>query len=399
MANPEHLAKLMEGVERWNHWKGQNPEVRPDLNEADLEGAKLMGADLSGAHFSKAKLSGADLSEADLFWANLNNADLHEADLARIVSYGADFRGANLRGANLLEANLEAADFVRANLQGAHLTGAYLEGADLSEADLSEADFSDADLREANLSHANLSRARLSDANLGGAYLPGADLQGADLTGAILVDTDLGGTNLTDCSVFGISVWNVNLERAIQSNLLITLEDESPIHVDNLEVAQFIYLLLNNEKIRDVIDTIGRKAVLILGRFTPERKAVLDAIREALRHHGYLPILFDFEKPSTRDTHETIVTLAGMARFIIADITDPKSIPQELASIVPNLPSVPVQPVLQTGYEPWGMYDHIRRYHWVLPLVLYENQEALLAELESKVIVPAEEKAKEQTRK
>jgi hypothetical protein len=51
--------------------------------------------------------------------------------------------------------------------------------------------------------------------------------------------------------------------------------DEFPIQVDNLEVAQFIYLLLNNHKIRSVIDT---KVVLILGRFTPVRKIVLEAI-------------------------------------------------------------------------------------------------------------------------
>lgn len=54
------------------------------------------------------------------------------------------------------------------------------------------------------------------------------------------------------------------------------------ITVDNLEVAQFIYLLLNNEKIRQVIDTITSKVVLILGRFTDERKSVIDAIREEL---------------------------------------------------------------------------------------------------------------------
>ena len=41
--------------------------------------------------------------------------------------------------------------------------------------------------------------------------------------------------------------------------------------------------MLHNQKIRDVIDTITSKAVLILGRFTPERKAVLDALREELR--------------------------------------------------------------------------------------------------------------------
>jgi hypothetical protein len=63
-----------------------------------------------------------------------------------------------------------------------------------------------------------------------------------------------------------------------------------------------------------------------------------------------------------------------MARFIVVDITDPKSIPQELASIVPHRPSVPAQPVLQSGYEPWGMYaihQTIKRYGWVLPLVFY----------------------------
>ena len=194
-------------------------------------------------------------------------------------------------------------------------------------------------------------------------------------------------------------IWKLRLRGAIQADLLITPRDESPIQVDNLEMAQFIYLLLNNKKIREVIDTIGKKAVLILGRFTRKRKGVLDAIREALRHFGYLPILFEFEKPSTRDTQETITTLAGMSRLIIADITDPKSIPQELGAIVPHLLSVPVAPVLQSGFKPWGMYDHIKGYPWVLPLVHYENQDALMADLEMKAIVPAEEKAKEQRRR
>ena len=229
--------------------------------------------------------------------------------------------------------------------------------------------------------------------------LIGANLTGAHIILSSLVQTNLERANLTGCHVYGVSAWDVQLDGAIQSNLIIMPQGETAIEVDNLDVAQFIYLLLNNEKIRDVIDTIGRKAVLILGRFTPERKAILDAIREALRRHNYLPILFDFDKPSSRDTQETITTLAGMARFIIADITDPKSIPQELAAIVPNLPSVPVQPLLQSGSETWGMYDHIKRYPWVLPVVSYENQEALLTILDVNVITPAEQKANEQARK
>jgi hypothetical protein len=75
-------------------------------------------------------------------------------------------------------------------------------------------------------------------------------------------------------------------------------------------VAQFIYLLLHNQKIRDVIDTITSKAVLILGRFTDQRKAVLDALREELRKRNYLPILFDCSVPATRDITETVSLLA-----------------------------------------------------------------------------------------
>ena len=58
--------------------------------------------------------------------------------------------------------------------------------------------------------------------------------------------------------------------------------------------------MLNNAEIRDVIDTIAKKAVLILGRFTPERKVVLDALREALRKQNYLPILFDFRSQAVK---------------------------------------------------------------------------------------------------
>jgi hypothetical protein len=124
--------------------------------------------------------------------------------------------------------------------------------------------------------------------------------------------------------------------RATQQNLVITPEGEPEITVDNIEVAQFVYLLLYNQKIR-AIDAITSKAVLILGRFTHERKAVLDALRHELRKRDYLPILFDFDVPATRDITETVTLLARMSRFIIADLTDPSSIPKELEAVVPQL--------------------------------------------------------------
>ena len=187
----------------------------------------------------------------------------------------------------------------------------------------------------------------------------------------------------------------MQLERAKQENLVITPPDEPVITVDNLKIAQFLYLLLNNREIRDVIDTVAKKAVLILGRFTTERKAVLDGLRDALRTQGYLPILFDFDKPASRDLTETISTLAHLARFVIADLTDAKSIPQELQMIVPNLPSVPVQPLILTSQHEYGMFEHFTRFLWVLPVYRYSDELILLQSLQEKVVAPAEQKAKE----
>jgi hypothetical protein len=131
--------------------------------------------------------------------------------------------------------------------------------------------------------------------------------------------------------------------------------------------------------------------VLILGRFTPERRAVLDAIREELRKHNYLPVLFDFEKPE-QTTDETVSTLAGMARFVIADLTDAKSVLQELRNIVPNRPSLPVQPILLLGQTEPGMSDFFHRFPWMLETHFYETQAELLVNLAERVIGPAEQR-------
>jgi Pentapeptide repeats (8 copies) len=249
------------------------------------------------------------------------------------------------------------------------------------------ADFTGADLSGANLFEADLRRAKLS----------GADLFGADLQGATLVQTDLTGADLTGCKIYGISAWKLNLEGAKQQNLIITdiLVGEPEVTVDNIEVAQFIYLLLHNPKIREIIDTIGEKAVLILGRFTEERKKVLDAIREKLRKHDYVPILFDFDKPASKDLIGTVSTLAHMARFIIADVTDPSSIPLELATVIPTTP-VPVQPILLSGKSEFSMFkDLLWRHDWVLATHRYDTPKQLITDLRERVIRPAEDKVLE----
>jgi hypothetical protein len=292
-----------------------------------------------------------------------------------------DFSGADLRQVNLTPApslGATGADLRGANFSGADLSGAWLTGANFGGADLSRVNFSGAEACVANFSNADLREAVLVGAALTLAYFVGTDLENADLTG---------------CHVYGVSAWGVKLDGARQQNLIFTDAGEPTITVDNIEVAQFVYLLLHNQKIRSVIDTVTSKVVLILGRFTDERKAVLEALREELRKRDYLPILFDFNVPATRDITETVSLLARMARFIIADLTDPSSIPKELEAIVPNL-AVPVQPLLEGASRPYSMFKDYWKYDWVLPVYRYEGLDPLLATLAEKVIAPAEGKVK-----
>ena len=58
---------------------------------------------------------------------------------------------------------------------------------------------------------------------------------------------------------------------------------------------------------------------------------------------------------------KTVSLLARMARFIIADLTDPSSIPKELEAIVPHL-AVPVQPLLEGSSRPYAMFKDYWKY-------------------------------------
>ena len=248
------------------------------------------------------------------------------------------------------------------------------------------------DLFKANLSGAKLSEAILSWAKLIEADLSGANLRGADLRGANLVQTNLENANLAGCRIYGINAWDLKLEGAKQSNLVITTGDQPTITVDDLEVAQFIYLLLYNESIRNVIDTIGKKGVLIIGRFTEERKAILHAIRDELRNrYDLVPMMFEFDPLSTEPTIKTLSTLAHLSRFVIADLTDAKSVLQELERISHDLPTLPVQPILFEGAELPPMAESFLILQSVLELYIYSTREKLMEDLPDNVIAPAED--------
>jgi uncharacterized protein YjbI with pentapeptide repeats len=395
MANKEQLKLLLQGVATWNEWRKENPDVSPDLSQTHLGALSLAGANLSGANLSNSDLGGSDLRGANLTGASLN---------------GSHFDGANLSGANLIGANLNEVNFAGTphrlgqylgvtELSGINLSGADLRKVDFSGLNLSGLKFNEANLCGTNLSELNFSGADLSGANLRGANLTAANLSGAslcraDLSGMQLIGTDLSQADLTGCSIYGIAAWDVKVDsNTRQDDLMVTPRDQPAITVDNIKVAQFIYLLLNNEEIRDVIDTIGKKGVLLLGRFTEGRIAVLERLRTELRQRGFVPMVFNFDKPQLKDFTETVRLLASLSRFVIVDITNPRSTPLELQATVPEC-MVPFVPILEKGEEPFAMFRDlwIKHRDWVLEPIRYPSVDRLIEALNDEIIYPAQER-------
>jgi hypothetical protein len=221
---------------------------------------------------------------------------------------------------------------------------------DLTHVDLSGRDLAGIDFRGVGLFEATLIGSRLVGANLRQARLVRTQLDHADLSGA---------------HVYGASAWDVSLVDAVQADLIITPPGAEIVTVDDLGVAQFIYLLIHNPNLRRALDAITQRVVLILGRFKQERKAILDLAKAELRKKGYVPVMFDFQGPDNRDLTETVVTLAHLSRFVLADLTDPSCIPHELGTFVPNL-QVPVVTLIARGHTPYAMFaDMTRKYWWM----------------------------------
>jgi uncharacterized protein YjbI with pentapeptide repeats len=378
--NSKHLAKLKEGVDAWNRWR-QGYDGVP----------RLSGAVLSGLN-----LDGIDLRRAELYEADLSRTSLRRAGLP-----GADLQGANLDHAVLSQAGLGGASLYGARLEDADLSGASLHGATLDNARCARANLTRAELVRARLDATDLTGAIMTDADLTGAglyrvRLTSADLTGATLSLASLVETDVRGARLIKCKVYGVAAWDLTTdETTVQSELAVaTAGGRTLVMVDDLEVAQFIYMLTSSEKVRRIIGTLeGSRGVLIIGRFSDERIEILRAIGDELRaRHDLFPIMFDFEPQRLRTTIETLLALAHMSRFVVADLTEAQAVVQELTKITDTIRSLPIKLIIHEQAEMPSMSDSFLIADSVLkPVYRYRSREQLRANLQSEVIDPAQQ--------
>lgn len=177
MANKEHLAILRQGVEVWNQWRKDNPNLIPELDEANLEKIGFYEINFAGANLRQ-----ANFSEAHLKRANFKRANLKRATFMHTFLKGANFSEAHLNEAFFAGANLSKAKFIKANLRDTDFSGAFLSGADLSEANLYGASLNGARVNAANLSDtclikAELMRVEALSTNFARATLTGACIQ------------------------------------------------------------------------------------------------------------------------------------------------------------------------------------------------------------------------------
>jgi uncharacterized protein YjbI with pentapeptide repeats len=366
MAIQQHIEILRRGLREWNVWRRSehNFTLRPDLSGVDLQ-----GADLAEGYFREVNLSNANLRGANLVRANLSGAILRSAILT-----GADLCRAKLMAANCAEADFRQTNLGATNLTNAQVIRAKLVGANFVDANLERARFCESDLSGAQLVSPNLNQADLTD----------ADLRDANLGGGLLVGTTLNGANLSGARVYGASVWDVHDAGTRENGLIITpvsKENGPTITVDRIKVAQFVYLSLNNSEIHDVINTLTGKAALILGRFTQPRLRVLEALAAKLRTLDELPIIFNFDNPVDRTTSETVRILASLSKFVIADLTDPKSSPYECHLTIPDV-AVPFFPIIEAGQAEFSMFEALYEYDWLLHGFEYRNWPHLIENLE-----------------
>ena len=147
MPNPEHLSLLKTSSQRWNTWRKENPNIRPDLrgldfrqirtscinivfgathdhtfDDYDFRDTNLSKSFIKANAISRMKLSGADLSQCDLSSHDLSGMDLSKTNLYRSNLSKTILNGADLSNANLTETDLRFAVLTDSDLSGARLS-------------------------------------------------------------------------------------------------------------------------------------------------------------------------------------------------------------------------------------------------------------------------------------
>jgi hypothetical protein len=117
-------------------------------------------------------------------------------------------------------------------------------------------------------------------------------------------------------------------------------------------------------------------------------------MREWFQRKGYTPMIVDFERPDSLSLTETVITMAGLSKFVVGDLSG-SSVPAELQGIFSNIK----RPLLTVG-DPYPLFRDIEDLTRVVPsrntgadlLTMIEKNLSKLEELHTKRIVQLAER-------
>lgn len=225
-------------------------------------------------------------------------------------------------------------DFSGIILEGVSIFNAFAEALTIRNATFRDVVFEEGDFSRADFGNCHFVNTRFNKTILSNAKFENATFENCNLNRVNLVNANFCVKSIEETVVYGISAWDLQTcESSIQSKLVIEktyefysdiiAEGRIPLMVDDIELAQFIYYLTNHKRLRETINVMNSRSVLLLGRFKNGGLERLYKIREWLLTQNYLPMIFDFERPDSMDLVEVIVTMGGLSKFIIADLSGP----------------------------------------------------------------------------
>jgi hypothetical protein len=288
-------------------------------------------------------------------------------------------------------------DFSRIDLHGVSIIGAFAEAINFGGATFDTVYFDDGDFSRANFRHCTFVNTKFNKTILTGANFEGATFINCNLNRVNLSAAYFHVKEIRDTVVYGISSWDLSVgEQSVQSNLVIEktydlysdilAAGRVPQSVDNIELAQFIYYLSNHKKMRDTLNILNGKGVLLLGKFKEGGLERLYQLRDWFSSQNYLPMIFDFDRPASLDYTETIVTLSGLSKMVVADLSG-SSVPHELHAILTNF-AKPV--IVYHDKAPYSMLKDLKRKNPYFHDISFDGSNEQLLRLLPDKIVDAE---------
>ncbi len=272
-----------------------------------------------------------------------------------------DRQGRMIKGAN-------SVDFSGIQMNNVSVFNAFAEGLNVQNATITGCHFEEGDFSRANFSNTVFINTKFNKTILTDASFTGVTFINCNLNRVNLANADFSLKEIRETVVYGISAWDLKTNPEMkQSKLVIEKSYELysdiiasgriPMMVDDIEMAQFVYYLSSHKKMRNMINILNSKGVLLLGQFRDGGLERLYKLMDWLRERNYTPMLFDFDRPENLDYTETVITMAGLSKFILADLSG-GSVPQELHATLTNFE----KPVIAYSNQPaYSMFKDLKR--------------------------------------